>query len=63
MGQELGADYMLKGTINTIIDVAGKTQVRYYQVDLTLISLADNGKAWVGQKKIKKLVKRSNLRF
>lgn len=63
MGQELGADYMLKGTINTIIDVAGKTQVRYYQVDLTLISLADNGKVWVGQKKIKKLVKRSNLRF
>jgi uncharacterized protein (TIGR02722 family) len=63
MGQEKGADFMLKGTINTIIDVSGKTQVRYYQVDLTLISLADNRKVWVGQKKIKKLVERSNLRF
>ncbi|MDH4284259.1 MAG: penicillin-binding protein activator LpoB [Gallionellaceae bacterium] len=63
MGQELGADFMLKGTINTIIDASGKTQVRYYQVDLTLISLADNRKVWVGQKKIKKLVERSNLRF
>jgi hypothetical protein len=63
MGQELGADYMLKGTINTIIDAAGKTQVRYYQVDLTLISMADNRKVWIGQKKIKKLVERSQLRF
>jgi uncharacterized protein (TIGR02722 family) len=63
MGQEKGADFMLKGTINTIIDVEGKTQLRYYQVDLTLISLVDNRKVWVGQKKIKKLVERSNLRF
>jgi penicillin-binding protein activator len=63
MGQEKGADFMLKGTINTIIDAEGKTQLRYYQVDLTLISLADNRKVWLGQKKIKKLVERSNLRF
>lgn len=63
MGRELGADFMLKGTINTIIDVSGRTQVRFYQVDLTLISLADNTITWVGQKKIKKLVERSNLRY
>jgi len=63
MGEEQGADFMLKGTINTIIDASGKTQLRYYQVDLTLISLADNRKVWVGQKKIKKLVERSKLNF
>jgi hypothetical protein len=63
MGQEIGADFMLKGTINTIIDASGDTQVRFYQVDLTLISLVDNRKVWVGQKKIKKLVERSNLRL
>lgn len=63
MGQETGADYMLKGTINTIIDVEGRTQVRFYQVDLNLISLTDNRKVWQGQKKIKKLVERSRLRF
>ena len=62
-GQELGADFMLQGQINTIIDMEGKQQVRYYQVDLTLISLSDNRKVWVGQKKIKKLVKNSKLRF
>ncbi len=63
MGQEMGADFMLKGSINTIIDMQGKTQLRYYQVDLTLISLADNRKVWLGQKKIKKLVKNSELRY
>lgn len=63
MGQEIGADYMLQGTINTIIDAAAKDQVRYYQVDLTLISMADNRKVWLGQKKIKKFVERSKLRY
>lgn len=63
MGQEMGADFMLKGSINTIIDMQGNTQLRYYQVDLTLISLADNRKVWLGQKKIKKLVENSELRY
>ena len=63
MGQELGADFMLKGSINTIVDMEGTTQLRYYQVDLNLISLRDNRIVWVGQKKIKKLVKNSKLRI
>jgi uncharacterized protein (TIGR02722 family) len=63
MGQEIGADFMLQGTINTIVDPSGDTQVRYYQVNMTLVSLADNRKVWVGQKEIKKLVSRSSLRF
>jgi len=63
MGKELGADYMLTGTINTIIDASGSDQIRFYQIDLTLISLADNRKVWQGQKKIKKDVQNSKLRF
>jgi hypothetical protein len=62
MGMELGADFMLKGEINTILDTEGKEQVRYYQVDLTLISLADNRIVWVGQKKIKKFVTKASFR-
>jgi uncharacterized protein (TIGR02722 family) len=62
-GQELGADFMLTGQVNTIIDVEGSEQVRYYQVDLTLISMADNRKVWLGQKKIKKLVKNASIRY
>ncbi len=63
MGQEIGADFMLKGTINTIVDAEGRKQVKFYQVDLTLISLADNRKVWVGQKKIKKFVDKRSLRL
>ena len=62
MGQERGADYMMQGQVNTIIDVDGTTQVRYYQVNLELISIKDNRKVWVGEKKIKKLVRNSKLR-
>lgn len=63
MGQEKGADFILKGSINTIIDVSGSDQLRYYQVDLVLISLTDNRIVWAGQKKIKKFVERSKLKF
>ena len=63
MGQETGADFMLKGTINTIIDAVSDEQVRFYQVDLTLIDLANNRKVWVGQKKIKKTIEKGGLRW
>ena len=62
-GQELGADFMLQGQINTIIDAEGKKQVRFYQVDLELISMADNRKVWLGQKKLKKYVKNASIRY
>lgn len=62
MGREVGADYMLSGTINTIVDAEGRRQVVYYQVDLTLISMSDNRKVWIGQKKIKKDIERGSYR-
>ena len=63
MGQEVGADFMMQGTINTIIDAAGDTSVKYYQVDLRLINMHNNVISWAGQKKIKKVVQRSGSRF
>jgi uncharacterized protein (TIGR02722 family) len=62
-GQEYGADFMLKGQINTIMDEAGKTQLKYYQVELELIDTLTNEKVWVGQKKIKKTVSRKSMSF
>ena len=63
MGQETGADFMLQGSINTIVDAIEGEQARFYQVDLTLIDLANNRKVWVGQKKIKKTIEKSSLRW
>ena len=62
MGQELGADYLLTGTVNTIVDVEGRNEVAYYQIDLALTSLADNSRVWVGQKRIKKVIQRARFR-
>jgi penicillin-binding protein activator len=63
LGQEMAADYMIKGQINTIMDEAGKMQLKYYQVELELIDIESNEKSWIGQKKIKKVVKRSKTKF
>jgi len=63
MGNETGADFMLKGTINTIVDAVSGSQARFYQIDLTLIDLESNRKVWVGQKKIKKTVEKSGWRL
>lgn len=62
-GKEYGADFMLKGQINTIMDEAGKTQLKYYQVELELIDMESNEKVWIGQTKIKKVVQRSRTKF
>ncbi len=62
-GKEHGADYMLKGTINTILDEAKGTKVIFYQVDLELIDIEKNTKVWFGQKKIKKVIERSRSGF
>lgn len=59
MGRELGADYMMTGEINTIIDQEGGKKVIFYQVDLTLTNIETNVKVWLGQKKIKKFITRS----
>lgn len=57
MIQEVGADYMLKGTMNSVKDqTAGKYAI-LFQVNLELIDMTTNEKVWIGQKKLKKLVK------
>lgn len=63
MGQEVGADFMLQGSINSIVDAVSGEQARFYQIDLTLIELGTNRKVWVGQKKIKKTVEKSGFRL
>lgn len=62
MGQEAGADYMLIGEINQINDREGGQEIRYYQVDLTLVNIETNVKTWLGQKKIKKFVSNSKYK-
>ena len=62
-GREIGADFMLIGTINTIRDDIGSKAVMYYQVDLELINMENNLKVWIGDKKIKKLIKKPKVKW
>ncbi len=62
-GQESGADFMLSGVISTIEDKEGGKSVILYQTDMKLLNMKTNQIVWVGQKKIKKSVKRSGSGF
>lgn len=62
-GKEIGADYLLRGSISTILDEAEGTKAIYYQVDLEMVDISSNVKSWFGQKKIKKVVERKRVIF
>ncbi len=56
-GKELGADFMMFGTINSIVDQYKKEQTVTYQVNLELTNMETNEIVWIGDKKIKKYIK------
>jgi len=56
-GLEVGADYILQGSINSIVDEHKKKRVVYYQVNLELTDIQTNEVVWIGDKKIAKYVK------
>lgn len=60
-GDQLGADFIVQGEISSILDEAGKLQVRYYQIDLEFVNIATHEKVWIGQKKIKKVIRQPGL--
>ena len=63
MGEEDGANFVLSGTINSIVDQLDGQRVTYYQVDLKLINLQTAREVWNGSKKIKKFMERKSFSF
>ncbi|MCM1322387.1 MAG: penicillin-binding protein activator LpoB [Bacteroides sp.] len=63
LGNETGADFMLIGSVKTIVDSADGTTVRCYIVNAELIDIETNKKCWVGENSdIKKVIQRSGTR-
>lgn len=62
-GQEIGADLMLTGSLNSIVDQEDGEQVIFYQIDLELTDVQSHRKLWIGDKKIKKYIKKSGLKL
>ncbi len=56
-GMEQGADFILQGSINSIVDSHKRKKVVYYQVNLELTNIETNEIVWIGEKKIAKYVK------
>ncbi len=56
-GLEQGADYILQGSINSIVDSQKRKKVVYYQVNMELTNIETNEVVWIGEKKIAKYVK------
>ena len=56
-GKELGADFMMFGVINSVIDSYKKEKIVNYKVNLELTSIETNEKVWLGDKEIKKYIK------
>jgi uncharacterized protein (TIGR02722 family) len=62
-GEEDGADLMMIGSINTIVDQEGKKAVVFYQTNMELVEIESHRTVWMGEKKIKKYVERTNTKF
>ncbi|MBE6344251.1 MAG: penicillin-binding protein activator LpoB [Spirochaetaceae bacterium] len=64
LANETGADFMLIGSVKTMVDQADKTSTRTYWVYAELIDIESNRKLWIGENsEIKKIIKRSNVRM
>lgn len=62
-GREVGADYMLSGVLDSIVDQEGRKSVIYYQINLKLINIETNKIVWNGEQKIKKYVVKNSLKL
>jgi len=56
-GLENGADFILQGSINSIVDAHKKKKTVTYQINLELTNIETNEVVWIGDKKIAKYVK------
>lgn len=64
LANETGADFMMIGSVKTIVDRAGKTSTRTYFVYAELVDLETNRKIWIGENdSIKKVIKAPLIKF
>ena len=59
LGKEIGADFLLQGSVRSVLDQRGNTRVRTYYVSAELIDIETNRKVWVGEETIKKVIQQA----
>lgn len=63
LGEEIGADFMLQGSVKFNLDQVSNTAIRTYYVDMELVNIESGQKVWLGQETVKKKVQKSSYRF
>jgi len=64
LAKETGADFLLTGTVRTIIDRADNMTVRTYFVNAEMSNIETNQRMWMGQNSdIKKIITRAKVKF
>lgn len=53
-GKELGADFIMQGSINSTVDSFNKDKVVNYKINLELTNLETNEIVWIGDKRDRK---------
>jgi uncharacterized protein (TIGR02722 family) len=63
MGKEAGADFMMTGSVKTIIDQYDKTATRTYFVTAELTDITTSRRVWLGEyNEIKKVIKKPGVK-
>ena len=60
-GGQIGADFILNGRLDSIVQQVGKKKTVYYKVTLNLTNLKTSVIAWTGQKQIRKRYKKRSV--
>lgn len=64
LGREIGADFILTGSVRTIVDREGNRTARTYFVTAELTDIETNARIWLGQNsEITKVITRPNNRL
>lgn len=62
-GREIGADFILLGSVNSITDQLEDKSVIFYQTNFELVNLESNEKVWIGSKEIKKGISQGKTKW
>ncbi|MDR0448013.1 MAG: penicillin-binding protein activator LpoB [Treponema sp.] len=64
LGRETGADFMMTGSVKTIVDRAGNTATRSYFITAELTDITTNRRIWIGEyNEIKKVIRTPSSRL
>jgi len=63
LANEQAADFMLRGAITSVVDTFEGERTILYKVNLELIDIENNVKAWMGNKQIKKHIQQNRYRW